>query len=134
VHLRRALLLFTLVLGLTALAAAISPSRDGGDAVAPPAAVARPSRPPFRDVVFEMRPSGKATERRADVGEHLVVSVSSPEGGVATVPKLGLTASVALDAPARFDLLAPSPGRYDVFFAESALDEPQRVGTLVTAP
>jgi hypothetical protein len=133
VHLRRALLLFALVLGLTALAAAISPAPDTKDAL-PQAAV--PSRPPFRDVEFAVRPAGnvKPAAKRARAGEHLLVSVAAPEGGEVTIPKLGLTESVALDAPATFDILAPSAGRYDVLFATSSLDEPRRVGTLVTVP
>jgi hypothetical protein len=43
---------------------------------------------------------------------------------------------VSPDAPARFDLLAPPTGRYDVMFEPSGSSglsaEPRRVGTLVT--
>jgi hypothetical protein len=132
-HLRRALLLFALILGLTAVAVAVSPSRERDDPTAPPPADA-PARPPFRDVVFDVRASGRATLRSARTGEHLLLSVSSAEGGLVTIPRLGLTDSVELDSPAHFDVLAPSPGRYDVLLAPSALEQPRRVGTLLTRP
>jgi hypothetical protein len=134
VHLRRAILLFALVLGLTALAAAVSPSREKGRPLAtspPPVPLARPVA---RTLTFAARPSGRPTVRRARSGEHVVLSVSSPEGGLVTIPRLGRTASVSSAAPARFDLLAPAPGRYDVLFAATGLDEPRRVGSLVTRP
>jgi hypothetical protein len=131
VHFRRAILLFALVLGLAALAAAVSPSREARPPVpslAPPApgAGALP-----RELVFG---PGKRRVRRAREGEHVVVSVSSEAGGVATIPRLGRTASVSPTAPAQFDLLAPPPGRYEVALAVSGSAESQRVGTLVTRP
>jgi hypothetical protein len=133
-HVRRAILLFALVLGLAALAAAVSPSRDTSETAAGP-----PPQPPAvgvvpRTVVLEARPGAKPRVVRARAGDHLVVSVASPDGGLATVPDLGRTASVSPDAPARFDLLAPAAGRYDVMFQASGSAEPRRVGTLVTRP
>jgi hypothetical protein len=131
VHLRRAILLFALVLGLAALAAAISPSREtSGPALAP-----APSRPgadaATRRLAFAL---GGKPVRRAREGQHIVVSVASEAGGVATIPRLGRTASVSPTAPAQFDLLAPPPGRYDVMITASGASEPRRVGTLVTRP
>src|SRR5437763_1948190 len=86
VHLRRAILLFALVLGLAALAAAVSPSRRTRPPVpslAPPApgAGALP-----RQLVFG---PGKRRVQTAREGEHVVVSVASEAGGVATIPRLG---------------------------------------------
>jgi hypothetical protein len=130
-HFRRAILLFALILGLAALVAAVSPSRVArGPAPAPPGADAR-TEPAIRELAFAVR--GKRV-RRAREGEHVVLSVASSEGGLATIPRLGRTASVGPEAPARFDLLAPAPGRYDVMIAVSGTSEPRRVGTLVTRP
>jgi antitoxin (DNA-binding transcriptional repressor) of toxin-antitoxin stability system len=134
VHLRRAILLFALVLGLTALAAAVSPSRDTGRQLTAPPPAGPPAAAVARTVSFTARPSVQPTVRRVRAGEHVVVAVSSPVGGVVTIPRAGRTASVSPAAPARFDLLAPAPGRYDVLFATSGLDEPRRVGSLVTRP
>jgi hypothetical protein len=131
VHFRRAILLFALILGLAALVAAVSPTRVArGPALAPPSAVSR-TEPATRELAFSV---GGARVRRARVGEHVVVSVASEAGGLATIPRLGRTATVGPAAPARFDLLAPAPGRYDVMVAPSGTSEPRRVGTLVTRP
>jgi hypothetical protein len=124
------------VLGLAALAAAVSPSREESR---PPGAPAAPtpgpaSGPVPRTLTYRPGATGRARVRRARSGAPLVVSVASEAGGIATIPELGLTGSVAPDAPARFDLLAPQPGRYDVMLAASGSSEPQRVGTLVTRP
>jgi hypothetical protein len=134
VHLRRATILFALVLGLTALAAAVSPSRDSGEAPSGSAAAPPAAGSAIRELVFQVRASGAPRVRAARAGEHLSVSVGAAEGGLVTIPRLGRTATVAPAAPAVFDLLAPAPGRYDLLFAASSLDEPRRVGTIVVRP
>jgi hypothetical protein len=134
VHVRRAILLFALVLGLAALAAAVSPTRDDSRRAPVPAAPGPTSDVVPRNLRFRASGSGPARVRRALPGEHVVVSVASALGGVASIPKLGRTASASPDAPARFDLLAPPAGRYDVMIETSGSSEPQRVGTLVTGP
>ena len=130
-HLRRALLLFALVLGLTALAAAVSPSRKDD----PPAtsSVVTPASPVLpRALAFD---SAVPQVRRARTGEHLMLTVVAREGGLVTIPRLGRTSSVSASAAARFDLLAPAPGRYYVLLQQAAgPDEPRTVGTLVTRP
>ena len=131
VHFRRAILLFALILGLAALVAAVSPSRVAKGPVLPPPAGGSQSEPAARELAFAV---GGKRVRRAREGEHVVVSVSSEAGGLATIPRLGRTASVGPAAPALFDLLAPPPGRYDVMLAVSGTSEPRRVGTLVTRP
>jgi hypothetical protein len=137
-HLRRALLLFALVLGLTALAAAVSPSREKDEPPVPPAAAVAGSPPgPVapRTVAFRARSTGRPPLRRARAGEHLVVTVASGDGGLATIPQLGRIETVSPAAPARFDLLAPAAGRYDVMLQVGAgPSEPRRVGTLLTRP
>jgi hypothetical protein len=131
VHFRRAILLFALVLGLAALAAAVSPSRDtSGPALAPAPPSPGADRVP-RNLVFG---AGGKRVRRAREGEHVVVSVASEAGGVASIPRLGRTADISPTAAAQFDLLAPPPGRYDVMITASTATEPRRVGTLVTRP
>src|SRR4051812_22101333 len=139
-HLRRAILLFALVLGLTALAAAVSPSRDDSDsgagtttAVPAPSVTASEALP--RQLVLDTRrPRAPAHVLRARVNEHFVVSVLASGGGLATIPRLGRTDSVSAAAPARFDLLGPAPGRYDVMLEPAGSGEPRRVGTILTRP
>jgi hypothetical protein len=127
------MLLFALVLGLAALAAAVSPSRDSGPAVVPAPAPAPAREVVPRTVAFDAQ-AGPARERRVAPGEHVLVSVSSGAGGVATIPQLGRTGTVSPAAPAQFDLLAPGSGRYDVMVETAGSSEPRRVGTLVVRP
>jgi hypothetical protein len=134
VHLRRAILLFALVLGLTALAAGVSPSRDTGGVPAASAPTPPPPKPDARIVELSAGPAGRPALLRARAGENLVLMVSSPAGGLVTIPALGRTATVSPATAARFDLLAPAQGRYDVLFEASGGQERRRVGTLVTRP
>jgi hypothetical protein len=135
VHLRRAILLFALVLGLTALAAAVSPTRDEHPPAPAPVLGVAPSSALPRALAFDARDSGRPEIRRARTGEHVVLTVVAPEGGLVTIPQLGRTASVSASAAARFDVLAPDPGRYYVLLQQAGgPDEPRRVGTLVTRP
>ena len=133
-HLRRAILLFALVLGLTALAAAVSPSRQDQTTVLPAPSVS-PAEALPREVVLDARAGARGPRIvRARVDEHIVLSVLSARGGLAVIPRLGRTASVSPAAPARFDLLAPAAGSYAVVLTPSASLESRRVGTLVTGP
>jgi hypothetical protein len=135
VHLRRALLLFALVLGLTALAASIAPPPKEEKATTPtrPPAATTPGAGRQASLSFRAPVEGKAPPvRRAAPGAHLTVAVSSAAPGQAAIPLLGRTASVSADTPARFDLVAPEPGRYAVVFTSTA-GEPSHVGTIVTA-
>jgi hypothetical protein len=133
VHVRRAILLFALVLGLTALAAAVSPSRTTNQTSVSPAAPLPAGVVVPRTVPFDAR-TRTARTRRVRPGEHVVISVASSEGGLATIPQLGLTASASPDAPAHFDVLAPSSGRYDVMIEAPDSSEPRRVGTILIRP
>ena len=139
-HLRRALLLFALVLGLTALAASIAPP-PRGEKEKPAPAPAPPAPSPSTDggaeaktLPFRAPPAkgGELPERKVAPEAHVVIEVRSREVGQATIPKLGRLANTTETVPARFNLLAPPPGRYDVLFEPSG-GEPSRVGTLVTA-
>jgi hypothetical protein len=123
------------VLGLTALAASISPTHSN-DATGPViASGTRPAPVGPREVAFATRESGIPQVRRARAGEHVLLSVSSSEGGLVTIPRLGRTDSVSPAAPAHFDLLAPPGGRYDVVLElGGGPSEPRRIGTLVTRP
>src|SRR3954454_570888 len=86
VYFRRAILLFALILGLAALVAAVSPTRVAtGPALAPRPSDTR-SEPSTRELAFAAGSSKRV--RRAREGEHVVVSVASEAGGVATIPRL----------------------------------------------
>jgi hypothetical protein len=132
VQLRRVLLLFALVLGLSALVASIVPppetreERETGPSM--PAAARAPAPPTLS---FGAASDGAET-RRAAVGSRLTVVVSVPAPGEVTVEGLGLRASADPRAPARFDLVARRSGRHAVVFLPPG-EPPSTVGRIVFA-
>jgi hypothetical protein len=138
VHLRRALLLFALVLGLTALATSISPSprstaprAPSPPAAAPHGATSAAGIPGVRNLAFHAPPGRRAPAVQAVAGQHLLVSVSSTLAGQASIPALGRTATVQPGTPATFDLVLPASGRYDVLYTPALGGASRRVGTVV---
>jgi hypothetical protein len=134
VHLRRALLLFALVLGMTAIAASVAPpptEEDADDRTSAPE-TPEPTRPergsaPFR---YPLDRGARPAVRRVEPEQPLTVTVEASEPGRATIPLLGRVASVTPNDPARFDLLTPMSGSYDVRF-EPVEGEPKRLGKIV---
>jgi hypothetical protein len=132
VHLRRALLLFALILGLTALATAVAPPPPPPDDSTVTPEPPRPAvQPPTTVTLQAPAPRPALRAHRVKPGDHVIVQVNASEGGEVSLPKLGRTATVADGAPASFDVIVPAAGRYDVLF-EPALGTPARVGTLVS--
>jgi hypothetical protein len=143
VHVRRALLLFAIVLGLGALAASIS--RDEQPAREPAQA---PATAPDAQATPEASPGDAATElavtadtiqfdaaeprrRRLEVGRAASVEVAVDQAGLVSIPLLGISDAAEEFTPARFDVLVNEAGRYLIEFAPSAGDEERRAGTLV---
>ena len=131
---RRILLLFALVLGLTALVGSLAPAPsedEGDDEPAPVEAAPVPGEAPdARSVTFA---AGKrARTVRVGLGARLSVSVRASEPADAELAGLGLRRTAEPRVPARFDLIARPAGRYTVrlhpFTAESRV-----VGSLVFA-
>jgi hypothetical protein len=135
VHLRRALLLFAVVLGTSALVFSIAPAprEKGADEAPEPVPSpgererALPRRVSFADGASRRRP-----ETRVRRGEHVVVEVRAGRPGEAALEGLGLLQPVGPRTPALFDLLASRPGRYAVTFTPVA-GRPAPLGTLVVA-
>ena len=155
-HLRRALLLFALVLVVAALAASFSRTSDSGDPLTPPNPNAEqtqtdtqpdtesetaPSATPGSEPVSTGEPpvtlefdAAKDQTRRLATGVAASVEVSVDEPGQVSLPLLGLTSSAEPLTPARFDVLATDAGAYPVVFTPAQGDEEREVGTLtVTA-
>jgi hypothetical protein len=138
VHLRRALLLFAIVLALAALAASLSRPTDTDDrsADAPPPA-ATGSAPSATagdgglapvDVSFDAADPGR---ERVEAGRPATVRVAVSDPGQVEIPSLGLTSAAEPLTPARFDVLADSPGSHRIRFTPAAGDESRAAGTLV---
>jgi hypothetical protein len=124
VQLRRVLLLFALVLGLSAVVASIVPppeTREERDRepAGPAEPTRRPAAGPSGTLAFAVPADAREDRprtRRAAAGSRLSVQVSVPEPGEVTLEGLGLRASADPRAPARFDLVARPNGRYAVVF------------------
>jgi hypothetical protein len=148
VHIRRALLLFAIVLGLAAVAASLSRTGDE-DPPRPPeqATTSTPEqdttpRAAPREETTEVADGGATVEMNAaedkssriEAGRATTLEVAVVEPGQVDIPDLGLTAAADPLTPARFDLLVSSPGRYAIDFTPSEGNEARSAGTLVVSP
>ena len=136
-HIRRALLLFAIVLGMAALVASFSRPADErtgtetSEQPGPGSETARPGPPtdtPPRPVSFE---AGSAERRRLAAGRAATLEVSVEEPGSVEIPGLGLSASTDEHTPARFELFPTRAGRYAILFTPADGDESRPAGTLV---
>jgi hypothetical protein len=141
VHLRRALLLFAIVLGLSAVAASVSRTeRNPAQRTPPPTPkttteTAAPSTsttpapdPGTRRISFSQ--GGKDELRELAVGQAATVVVSVRRAGQAELEGLGASRSAEPATPAVFDVFRTSPGRFAVLFHAASGAEAERVGTL----
>jgi hypothetical protein len=129
VELRRALLLFAIVLGLAAIASSIArpPERDNGDGTAQveapaprgsgaqskPTVTSRPG-PAGPPATITVRASAKPTSRKLAVGRAATLFVEVDGSAQIDIPDLGLTAPAEPLTPARFDLLIDRAGDYAI--------------------
>ncbi len=140
-ELRRALLLFAIVLGLAAIVTSVSrpPERaQRDDRSGPPAGSTRsPAANPRRnDLPAQVSFSAaKPGARRLEVGRPGTVIVKVPLPGQVELEGLGLSASAEPLTPARFEVFAARPGRHRVRFTPSPGREARSAGTLrIVAP
>jgi hypothetical protein len=143
VHIRRALLLFAIVLGLAAIAASVSRSPDdSGDGESPPVAPSETQQVPspsvssgdavpgsgVRELVFE---ADRDQTRRLDAGQPATVLVEVDEPGLVEIADLGLSAPAEPLTPARFEIRTSDPDRLEITFTAVEDDVPGPAGTLV---
>ena len=136
VHIRRALLLFAIVLGMAGLAASLSrppQERSSTQPQRPPAqapATVRAS-PPDSSPMLVSFDALTDERRRLPVDTAATIEVSVDQAGSVELPELALTASADPHTPARFDLFATRTGSYDILFTPAQGDESRPAGTLV---
>jgi hypothetical protein len=125
VQLRRVLLLFALVLGLSAVVAALAPPPEQDDEERPAeprveTAAPAPAPAPPNELTIDIPPEGARNDtpvaRRARAGSRVALTVRVPEPGDVVIEGVGLRRSADPLAPARFDLLARPAGRFAVSF------------------
>jgi len=137
VHLRRALLLFAIVLGMAALVASLSrPVEERRDDSAqseprePEAPTASPT--PAPDVPEALSFDAAENETmRLRAGDAATVEVAVEEPGSVEIPGMGLSATADPVTPARFDVLASRPGRYELLFTPAGGSPSEPAGRLV---
>ena len=132
---RRLLVLFAVLLGLTALATSLAPRptvRQPAEPTTSPAATATPA--PERadggsrriEQTISADPSRAPARVRARVGDVLVLRVSGDVLDGVEIAGLGKLEPIEPGSPARFEFLAESPGEHDIVLLEAD----RRVGIL----
>jgi hypothetical protein len=144
VELRRALLLFAIVLGLAAIVSSLARppvGEDQDDRGAPPAGSDAPTQPtassrPAARRTPEIRfvVGGKRKTETLTAGTAATVTVAVEEPGQVSIAGLGLTGQAAPLTPARFDVLSTRPGRYAVRFTAVPDDRSRLLGFLQVVP
>ena len=135
-HLRRAILLFAIVLGLTAVASSVAPPprEDTRDEPPPPATTPAPApggATPPPTLAFRFPATGGEPPRTPVAkGRHAVVRVRTEEPGETSIPNLGLSGYAVPGTPQSFDVLFAEAGSHDVLFRPVGGDA-SRIGTLV---
>ncbi|MGH2716387.1 MAG: hypothetical protein ACRDM7_21380 [Thermoleophilaceae bacterium] len=139
-HLRRALLLFAIVLGLAAITASVSRPDEDSSSPPPPPTVAEQPEPTVEPgsaapeapgtLVLDTGPRERV---RVEPGQPVTLEVSVDEPGLVEIPTLGLSAFGEPLTPARFEILTSDSGRLEVTFTPVDTDESEPAGTLVVA-
>jgi hypothetical protein len=112
------------LLGISTLGAALVPAPEQPDETTTTSSSAPPT--PFSSGGELLREriradSDRPRTIRVPLGDQLALAVGSKRFGQIQIPRLGLIEDVAPLAPARFDILAQTEGRFDVM-----LTKPQR--------
>jgi hypothetical protein len=140
VHLRRALLLFAIVLGLAALVASLSrPIEDRRTQSTTPTAPGPPTATegtaPATDTAALPKTltfqAAMQESKKLRAGTAATIQVAVSTAGSVDIPDMGLTAAADPVTPARFDLLPTRPGRYPLLFTPAGGHTAEPAGSLV---
>jgi hypothetical protein len=116
-HLRRAVLLFGLVVGLAVLVAVIAPKPKESELARPAAPLAPQAPPPAPSVDVTVSFARVPPTRAVPRGAHLVLTAEVPAPG--EVSFLGSVQAAEPGTPAVFDVVAPDSGSFAVVFDPS---------------
>jgi hypothetical protein len=140
VHLRRALLLFAIVLGLAAVAASVSRTDRTRPSPSPPAPnTTTETAGPGTDTtagpdpgsrVLRFDEGGRREVRELQVGRAATVVVNVDSAGQAELRGLGGIRPAEPSTPASFDVFGNQPGSFPVIFHPAGGGRTERVGTL----
>jgi hypothetical protein len=134
-------MLFAIVLGMAAFAASLSRPLEQRKSDQAPREPREPGPPkaspqPAPELPSTITFDATANEsNRVPAGDAATLEVSVDEAGTVEIPDLGLSATADAVTPARFDVLATKPGRYDLTFTPAADQQGEPAGKLVvTSP
>ena len=136
-HVRRAILLFAVVLALAAVVSSVSQPGRIPRSAAPPAAE-EPVPPPRQEVentggeAVRFR-VGRPATRRLETGRSGLVLVESRRPGQVEIVGLGLEGFAEPGVPARFEVFEERPRRAEIRFTPTDGSETRAVGLLVFA-
>jgi hypothetical protein len=136
-HLRRALLLFAIVLGLSAIVASVSRTDRGkhgagaGHAEAPQALPQQGFARPVR-VTFSSSDHNRV--RRVPVRHAVEATITARRAGLGAIGRLNVSGPTEPNTPARFEIFQTRPGRFPVSFTPAGTSDSKRLGTLVVVP
>lgn len=135
-ELRRAILLFAIVLGLAAVATSVSRPTATTESEAQRASAgpqstptARPQPDPMR-VEIKFETSRAAEMRTLSVGRAATVTVETVRPGLVEIGDSGLNAPAERLTPARFDVLFAEPDRFPILFTRTGAAKARKVGML----
>ena len=137
-HIRRALLLFAIVLAMAALAASVSRPPEESSQTTPETTPAPEPGPPTAEPAPADESPGSVTfdatspeRRRVTAQKAATLEVAVDEPGSVELPDLGLSANADELTPARFELFPTRAGDYEIVFTPVAGDASRPAGTLV---
>jgi hypothetical protein len=141
VHVRRALLLFAIVIGLAALAASLT--RSGTDDRADEPSATAPGQSTAPTAAPQPAGGNAETTLRFDAaeddtltlepGQAAQVEVAVDEPGQVAIPSLGLSEPAQPLTPARFDVLIRTSGSHVLEFTPAGSAEVGLAGTLLVS-
>lgn len=130
-------MLFAIVLGLAALVASLSrpvEERRDESSQSQPRDTGPPTASPTPAPGLPLALSFEASENetmRLPAGVAATLEVSVDEAGSVEIPGLGLSAPADRLTPARFDVLASRPDRYELLFTPAGGNPSEPAGRLV---
>jgi hypothetical protein len=137
VHLRRALLLFAIVLGLSAIVASVSRTdrgKHGAGAGPADETQALPKQGLARPVRVTFSSSDRNRVRRVPVRQAVEVSVTARRAGLGAIGGLNVSGATEPNTAARFEVFQARPGSFQVSFTPAGTSDSKRLGTLLVVP
>jgi len=148
-EIRRAILLFAIVLGLAAVVTSFTrPADEEGDrggrgaetedrrgsdgegSAANPRSPSATTRPASAPAELRFPAGARAVTRSLDSGRAATLTVEALAPGQVAIEELGLNAAAQPGTPARFDVLAAEPGRYAIAFTPANGGDGRTIGRL----